>query len=81
MYILICHSKKDYYLCRNKKEMSERNLIRLEKEIKSRMIQIKNKKITPSESGIGKLINMLKPLDEALFDKIMTEYKQILQNK
>jgi hypothetical protein len=53
----------------------------LEKEIKSRMIQIKNKKITPVESGIGKLINMLKPLDEALFDKIMTEYKQILQNK
>ncbi len=59
---------------------SERDLIRLEKEIKSRMIQIKGRKITPADSGIGKLINMLKPLDEALFEKIMTEYKQILQN-
>ncbi len=59
---------------------SERDLIRLEKEIKSRMIQIKGRKITPADSGIGKLINMLKPLDEALFEKIMVEYKQILQN-
>jgi hypothetical protein len=69
------------YLCRNIKDMaSERDLIKLEKEIKSRMIQIKNKKITPAESGIGKLVNMLKPLDEVLFEKIMSEYKQIIQN-
>jgi hypothetical protein len=67
------------YLCRNIKDMaSERDLIKLEKEIKSRMIQIKNKKITPAESGIGKLINFAKKLDEPLFDKLMSEYKKIL---
>lgn len=57
----------------------ERDLIRLEKEIKSKMIQIKNKKLTPAESGIGKLINMMKTFDEVLFDKLMSEYKQILK--
>lgn len=59
---------------------SEKNLIKLEKEIKSRMVQIKSRKVTPAESGIGKLINMMKPLDEALFEKIMTAYKQILSD-
>lgn len=59
---------------------SERDLIRLEKEIKSRMVQIKNRKMTPSESGIGKLINMMKNFDQALYEKIMTDYKQILTN-
>lgn len=58
--------------------MSERNLIRLEKEIKSKMIQIKNRKLTPAESGIGKLINMMKTFDEPLFDKLMNEYKKVL---
>lgn len=56
----------------------EKDLIRLEKEIKSKMIQIKNKKLTPSESGIGKLINMMKTFDEPLFDKLMSEYKKVL---
>lgn len=56
----------------------ERDLIRLEKEIKSKMIQIKNKKLTPAESGIGKLINMMKTFDEVLFDKLVDEYKKIL---
>lgn len=56
----------------------EKDLIRLEKEIKSKMIQIKNKKLTPSESGIGKLINMMKTFDEPLFGKLMNEYKKIL---
>jgi hypothetical protein len=44
------------------------------------MSQIKNRKLTPAESGIGKLLNMMKPLDEPLYEKIITEYKQILQN-
>ena len=66
--------KNNSYLCRNNQTMaSERNLIRLEKEIKTRMIQIKSRKITPAESGIGKLLNMMKPLDEALFEKPRAE--------
>jgi hypothetical protein len=57
---------------------TEKELIKLEKEIRSKMIQIKNKKITPAESGIGKLINLTKKLDEPMFDKLMSEYKKIL---
>lgn len=59
---------------------SEKELIKLEKEIKSKMIQIKNKKITPAESGIGRLINLMKKFDEPLFDKLISEYKEILKN-
>lgn len=56
----------------------EKDLIRLEKEIKSKMIQIKNKKMTPAESGIGKLLNLMKSFDEPLFEKLISEYKKIL---
>lgn len=58
----------------------EKDIIRLEKEIKSKMVQIKNKKLTPSESGIGRLINLMKTFDEPLFDKLMSDYKQILKD-
>lgn len=60
---------------------SEKNIIKLEKEIKVRMIQIKNGKITPAESGIGKFINLMKSIDEPLYDKLMAEYKTILKNR
>jgi hypothetical protein len=58
----------------------EKDIIRLEKEIKSKMFQIKNKKLTPSESGIGRLINLMKAFDEPLFNKLMSDYKQILKD-
>ncbi len=58
---------------------TERDLIRLEKEIKSKMIQIKNRKLTPVESGIGRLLNMMKSFDEPLFEKLINEYKDILK--
>jgi lipoate synthase len=60
------------------KMAKEKDLIRLEKEIKSKMVQIKNKKMTPAESGIGRLLNLMKSFDEPLFDKLMNEYKKIL---
>jgi len=56
----------------------EKDIIRLEKEIRSKMMQIKSKKITPKDSGIGKLINLMKSFDEPLFDKIMDDYKKVL---
>jgi hypothetical protein len=56
----------------------EKDLIRLEKEIKSKMIQIKNRKLAPAESGIGKLLNLMKSFDEPLFEKLISEYKKIL---
>ena len=58
----------------------EKDIIKLEKEIRSKMIQIKSKKITPKDSGIGKLINLMKSFDEPLFEKIMSEYKGILES-
>ena len=56
----------------------EKDIIRLEKEIRSKMMQIKSKKITPKDSGIGRLINLMKSFDEPLFDKIMDDYKKVL---
>lgn len=57
---------------------TERDLLKLEKDIKIKMIGIKNRKFTPAESGIGKLINLMKSFDEPLYNKIMIEYKDIL---
>ena len=59
---------------------NERDLIRLEKEIYSKMKQIKSGQLLPKDSGIGKMINLMKNLDEPLYDRIMLEYKQILNN-
>lgn len=56
----------------------EKDLIKLEKEIKTKMGGIKTKKLTPAESGIGKLLNLMKSFDQPLFDKLMSDYKKIL---
>lgn len=57
----------------------ERNLVSLEKEIIAKMLSIKNGKTTIASSGIGKLINAMKPLDEALHAKLMTRYKDLIE--
>ena len=59
---------------------TEKNLIKLEKEIRVKMMNIKSGKLTPAESGIGKMINLMKTLDEPLYERILTEYKSILQS-
>ena len=58
----------------------ERNLIKLEKDIKTKMDLIKIGKLLPKNSGIGKMINLVKTLDEPLYDKIITDYKKVLSN-
>lgn len=58
---------------------SEKNIMKLEKEIRVKMMNIKSGKITPSESGIGKLINLMKSIDEPLHDSIMVEYREALK--
>ncbi len=50
----------------------------VEKKIISSMRKIRNKEITPKESGIGKSFVRLKDLDEALYEKLIIKYKQIL---
>lgn len=57
---------------------NEKNLIKLEKEIYQKIIQIKSGKLLPKDSGIGKLINLLKTLDEPTYDKLLKEYKSAL---
>lgn len=59
---------------------TEKNLIKLEKEIRVKMMNIKSGKLTPAESGIGKMINLMKTLDEPLHERILTEYKSILHS-
>jgi hypothetical protein len=57
---------------------NERDIIKLEKEIYLKMRKIKSGELLPKDSGIGKMINLMKSFDEPLYDKILTEYKSIL---
>lgn len=59
---------------------TEKNLIKLEKEIRVKMMNIKSGKLLPKDSGIGKLINLMKAIDKPLYDSIMEEYKKVLKN-
>ena len=59
---------------------NETDLIRLEREINTKMKQIKSGQLLPKDSGIGKMINLMKNLDEPLYDKILSEYKKILND-
>jgi len=57
---------------------NERDIIKLEKEIYLKMRKIKSGELLPKDSGIGKMINLMKSFDEPLYDKILSEYKNIL---
>lgn len=59
---------------------NERDIKRLEKEILGKMISIKNGKMTPKESNIGKLFTILKKVDEVSYEKAIGDYKKILSN-
>lgn len=61
--------------------MNERELRKLESRIRKNMRDITSGEITPKESGIGTKMNLLKKYDEALFGKIIVEYKEILTNQ
>lgn len=60
--------------------VNERDIIKLEKEIYLKMRKIKSGELLPKDSGIGKMINLMKSFDEPLYDKILTEYKNILDS-
>ncbi len=51
----------------------------VEKKIVSSMRKIRNKEITPKESGIGKMFARMKDLDEALYEELIVRYKKVLQ--
>jgi len=58
--------------------MNERELRKLEATIRLKMEDIKNQKVSLKDSGIGGLINMLKKVDEAAYEKLMPDYKQMV---
>jgi hypothetical protein len=55
--------------------MTERDLRKLEATIRSKMEDIKKQRVSLKDSGIGGLMNSLKKVDEALYEKILPEYK------
>jgi len=58
--------------------MTERELIKLEATIRSKMKDIKEQKVSLKDSGIGGMMVSLKKVDEALYEKIMPEYKEMV---
>lgn len=57
--------------------MTERELIKLEATIRNKMEEIKKQRVSLKDSGIGSLMNTLKKIDEALYEKILPEYKKM----
>jgi hypothetical protein len=61
--------------------MTERELIKLEGTIRKKMDDIAKQRVSLKDSGIGGLLNSLKKVDEALYEKILPEYKKLIADK
>jgi len=59
--------------------MTERDLIKLEATIRNKMEEIRKQRVSLKDSGIGGLMTTLKKVDEALYEKIMPEYKKMVK--
>jgi hypothetical protein len=57
--------------------MTERDLRKLEGTIRTKMEDIKKQRVSLKDSGIGGLMNSLRKVDEALYEKILPEYKKM----
>lgn len=58
--------------------MTERELRKLEGTIRAKMEEIKKQKVTLKDSGIGALMNTLKQVDLASYEKIFPLYKEMV---
>jgi len=58
--------------------MTEKNLVALEKNIRGKMLSIKNG-TAPRDTGIGGCFTLLKKNDEVLYSQLLEEYKIVLQ--
>jgi hypothetical protein len=58
--------------------MTERELRKLEIAIRSKMADIKERRVSVKDSGIGAMLNSLKKVDEALYERILPDYKQLV---
>ena len=61
--------------------MTEKELIKLEGTIRKKMADISAQRVNLKDSGIGGLLNSLKKVDEALYEKILPEYKKMIAEK
>jgi len=59
--------------------MSVTLIKQIERNIKIKMKGIKDGSITPKESRIGFQFNRLKDLDQASYENLLSQYKQILK--
>jgi hypothetical protein len=57
--------------------VTERELIKLEATIRNKMQEIRQQKVSLKDSGIGSLMVALKKVDEALYEKILPDYKKM----
>lgn len=60
--------------------MNERELRKLEATIRTKMEEIKKQRVSLKDSGIGGLMNSLKKIDEAAYEKILPEYKEMAKS-
>jgi len=60
--------------------MTERELIKLEAMIRTKMEEVRKQRVSLKDSGLGGLMNTLKKVDEALYEKILPEYKIMVTN-
>jgi hypothetical protein len=59
-------------------KMTDRELMKLEATIRTKMEEIKRQRVSLKDSGIGGLMNTLKKVDEAAYEKIFPEYKKMV---
>ena len=58
---------------------SEKELRLLERSIRSKILKIGDKTLTPKESKIGVFLNEMKRLDEVLYNELISDYKKVLK--
>jgi len=58
--------------------MTERELMKLEATIRTKMEDIRKQRVSLRDSGIGGLMNSLKKVDQALYEKILPDYKKMV---
>ena len=58
--------------------MTERDLRKLEGTIRTKMEEVRKQRVSLKDSGLGGLMNTLKKVDEALYEKIFPEYKKMV---
>jgi hypothetical protein len=58
--------------------MTDREVRKLEATIRMKMEEIKGQRVSLKDSGIGGLMNTLKKVDEAAYEKIIPDYKKMV---